>query len=124
MTAPNDAPPAAVDKAANFPFRIASTLSWIVGVFTLLGAVAVNVPALDGSVATAIPLVTGIAVGLAVCGAAFLVRRRNKIGAYLIVAACVVPTLWILVATGQFKPPSLLILLATITVLANWKQFR
>jgi hypothetical protein len=106
------------------PLRIASTLCWIVGVITLLGALAIGIPASQAAAPTIIPLLAGLIAGIAVIAAAILVRRARRLGGILILVATTLPSLIILAAEDTLRAPPLLLLLAAITVLANWTRLR
>jgi len=122
MTTPTEtAPPA---EAAPFPLRIASTLCWIVGIVTSLMALAIGIPALQSASPTALPLIEGLAAGAAVIAAAVLVRHARRLGGSLVLVAAVLPTLIGLGVEGRFHSPPLLLVLAVVTVLANWNYLR
>jgi hypothetical protein len=118
------AQPAPAPILAPTGIRIASTLTWVVGVVTLLAAVAIGIPSLSGPEATVWPLLLNSAVGVAVCAAAFLVRRQKRIGVLVLVLAWATPTV---VAVAQHQSPQggpLLIIVALLLVGANWKHLR
>src|SRR5712671_6229445 len=53
--------------------RIASTLCWIVGILTILGAFAIGIPGVSGFNSSLVPLVINVLAGIGVCAAAYLV---------------------------------------------------
>jgi len=102
--------------------RIASTLCWIVGVFTILAALAIGIPAISSGDGLAFIVVNVLAGGI-VCAAAIQIRRQRKMGVLLMVVAWAIPTV---VALLQRLPVrgSLLLFLALLFAAANWKHFR
>jgi hypothetical protein len=123
MTGPLDTSTSTTERAAGFSFRIAGILSWIVGVISLLMATAVHGPSATSSTEAMTSMILGIGVGAAVCAGAFLVQRHRRLGGYIVVGATIVPTV-LLAFSGQFRGPPWLLILASITVLANWKHLR
>ena len=122
MTMPSDQ--SSAERVAHFPLRVASTLCAIVGLVTVLGALVIGIPALKSETPTSLPLVAGLLSGAAVVAAALLVLRGRRLGGILIVAASIAPTLLSLLIENRFRAPPLLLILALITVLANWNQLR
>jgi hypothetical protein len=102
--------------------RIASTLCWIVGVLTILVALALGIPAISSGAGLLFIAVNGAAGALA-CLAGIQIRRQRKIGVLLMVLAWAVPTL---VAVLKHLSPSgsLLLFVALLLAGANWKHFR
>lgn len=121
MTTPAESSPQ--PDGAPFPLRVASTLCWVVGVVTALGGLAIGVPALQSPTPTLVPLIEGLVAGVAVVVAAILVRRSRRLGGILVIVACALPTLITLGVEGRFRSPPLLLILilALLTVLANWR---
>ena len=101
--------------------RIASTLCWLVGILTILMAIAVGIPAATGSEATVAPMIVSIATGIVVCVAGHLVRQRRKVGALLVVAAWALPAVVSLVGGGGAEPGNVLLFAAMIALFLNWK---
>jgi hypothetical protein len=100
--------------------RIASTICWVVGVMTLGVAVAVYVPPVNHTPEGLSAFLIMMATGTAVCAAAYLVRKRKKLGAYLVVAAWAFPLVWAL-GVGAPVRGNLLLLIAMLALLANWR---
>jgi hypothetical protein len=102
--------------------RIASTLCWIVGVLTILIALAVGIPAISAGTGLVF-LGVNVLAGVIVCAAAIQIRRQRKIGVLLLVVAWAMPTV---VALLQGLPVrgSLLLFVALLFAGANWKHFR
>lgn len=102
--------------------RIASTLCWIVGVVTILLALAIGIPAISSGSGLLFIGVNGVA-GAIVCVAAVQIRRQRKIGVLLMLVAWAIPTV---VAVVQHLPVrgSLLLFVALLFVGANWKHLR
>lgn len=116
MTTPSPAPTAPAGV------RIASTLCWIVGVLTILVALAVGIPTLstrDGALYLAVGLVSGAAV----CAAAVLIRRQRRAGVLIMLLAWALPTV-VAVVNHQSARGSLLLFVALLFAGANWKHFR
>ncbi|HKA59722.1 MAG TPA: hypothetical protein VKD28_13970 [Gemmatimonadales bacterium] len=117
-------PPASPPSAAEIPsgIRAASTVCWIVGIITILVALALGIPAIATGDGLLFIAVNGLA-GLVVCLAAVQIRRQRKIGVLLMVVAWAIPTI---VALVQHLPVrgSLLLFLALVLTGANWKHFR
>jgi hypothetical protein len=102
--------------------RIASTLCWVVGILTILAALAIGIPALSSG-AGQLFMAVNVAAGAIVCVAAVQIRRQRKVGVLLLVLAWAIPTV---VALIQHLPVrgSLLLLVALLFAAANWKHFR
>ena len=116
MTTPTPSSPAPAGV------RIASTLCWIVGVVTILIALAIGIPAISSGAGLLLIAVYGIA-GAIVCVAAVQIRRQRKIGVLLMLVAWAIPTV---VAVVQHLPVrgSLLLFVALLFAGANWKHLR
>lgn len=123
MTASTEVTPA---TATPIPLglRVASTLCWVVGVLSLLVALAISIPLLTSAPRTWIPLLVNGAAATLVCVAAVLVRQRRKLGAYFVVVAWALPTVVNLLAGAGVRAPSLFMTLALITLAANWRELR
>jgi hypothetical protein len=123
MTTPTQSQPTGpTTPAIPAGVRIASTLCWIVGVLTILVAVAIGIPAISSGAGLLFIAVNGVA-GIIACVAGIQIRRQRKIGVLLMVLAWAVPTL---VAILQHLSPSgsLLLFVALLLAGANWKHFR
>jgi len=116
MTAPAPSQPAPTGV------RIASTLCWVVGVLTILAALAIGIPAISSGAGLSFIAVNVIA-GAIVCVAAVQIRRQRKIGVLLMLVAWAIPTV---VALVQHLPVrgSLLLFVALLFAGANWKHLR
>ena len=117
---PTTAPPPVIPTGV----RVASTLCWIVGAGTFLIALAVGIPGLSGPDASPLPLIINGCVGLAVCGAAMLIRRQRRIGVLVLVLAWATPTVIALFEKQPATGGPLLIIVALLLVGANWKHLR
>src|SRR5205809_6803101 len=71
--------------------RVASTLSWIVGVLTILLALVIGIPTLSTPGGSVLPLAINLVAGIAVCTGAVLVRQQRRLGAVLVVLAWAAP---------------------------------
>ena len=102
--------------------RIASTLCWVVGVVTILVALALGIPAISSGAGLLFIAINGCA-GAIVCAAAVQIRRQRKLGVFLMLIAWAIPTV---VALLQHLPVtgSLLLSVALLLAGANWKHFR
>lgn len=111
-------------QAAQAPagVRIASTLCWVVGVVTILVALAIGIPTLSSG-AGLLFIVVNVLAGAIVCVAAVQIRRQRKMGVLLMLAAWAIPTVAALV---QHQPVrgSLLLFVALLFAGANWKHLR
>jgi len=125
MTTPTPSQPAnPPTQAAQAPagVRIASTLCWVVGVVTILAALAIGIPAISSG-AGLLFIVVNVLAGAIVCVAAVQIRRQRKIGVLLMLVAWAIPTV---VALVQHLPVrgSLLLFVALLFAGANWKHLR
>lgn len=102
--------------------RIASTLCWLVGVFTIIAALAIGIPAISSGAGLAFIAVNVLAGGI-VCAAAVQIRRQRKIGVLLVLIAWAIPTVVALVQ-GLPVRGSVLLFVALLFAAANWKHFR
>jgi hypothetical protein len=105
---------------------VASTLCWIVGILTILAALALGIPALASGGSgggAALFIAINVLAGAIVCVAAVQIRRQRKIGVFLVLLAWAMPTV---VAVVQHLPVrgSLLLFVALLFAGANWKHFR
>ena len=101
--------------------RVASTLCWIVGILTILVALAIGIPAIASGAGLTFIAVNGLA-GVLVCMAAIQIRRQRKLGVFLMLLAWAIPTV---VALVRHLPVSgsLLLFVALLFAGANWKHF-
>ena len=102
--------------------RIASTICWVVGVLTILVSLAVGIPLLSAP-GGLLFLVVNLLAGAAVCVAAVLIRRQQRLGVLIMLLAWALPTL-VSVLNHQPARGSLLLLVALLFAGANWKHFR
>jgi hypothetical protein len=102
--------------------RLASTLCWVVGVLTILAALAIGIPAISSGAGLAF-IGVNVLAGVIVCVAAIQIRRQRKLGVLLMLVAWAIPTV---VALAQHLPVrgSLLLFVALVVAAANWKHFR
>ena len=102
--------------------RIASTLCWVVGILTILVALAVGIPAMS-SAGGALFLTVNLLAGGAVCAAAVLIRRQRRLGVLVMLFAWALPTV-VAVLNHQPVRGSLFLFVALLFAGANWKHFR
>ena len=106
------------------PLRLAAMLAGVVGVVTIVVAAANGISRSGGAPQSTTTTAFGIVAGLALCLGAALVFHRRRLGAVIVVVACLLPTVVGVFTTGRVHAPALLLILATITVLANWRLLR
>src|SRR5919108_4511869 len=87
--------------------RIASTLCWIVGILTILVAVAVGVPAISSG-GGVLFIAINVLAGAIVCVAAVQIRRQRRIGVLLLVLAWAIPTVVALIGHQSVRGSLLL----------------
>ena len=102
--------------------RIASTLCWLVGVFTIVAALAIGIPAISSGAGLAF-IAVNVVAGALVCVAGVQIRRQRKIGVLLMLIAWAIPTVVALVQ-GLPVRGSLLLFVALLFAAANWKHLR
>ena len=86
----------------------------------MVAALAVGIPQMES--VGSLPMVINAIAGAGVCVAGYLVRKQRKSGAYLIVAAWALPTVVGMLDGGGAKPGNLLLLVALIGLVPNWKH--
>lgn len=102
--------------------RIASTLCYIVGVLAFLITLAVGIPALSQPEPPLFFLGANTVGALLAVAAGVLVRRQLRTGGLLVVVAWAFPTLvGYLTHTGR-GGPGVLLLVAMLFTLVNWKH--
>jgi hypothetical protein len=118
MTPPNPPSPLLLPTGV----RVAATLCWLVGAFTIVAAVVIAMPALTTGVGVLFILVNGGA-GVLACVAGVQIRRQRKLGVLVMLVAWAIPTV---VALIQHLPVrgSLLLFVALLFAAANWKHLR
>jgi hypothetical protein len=102
--------------------RIAGTLAGLVGVMTLLSAIAVGLPLL-GESGSPLTLVVGSVAGLGAIVAAALIWRAQKLGVLVLALAWAVPTAASLVV-GDAASGNILLTASLLLSAANWKVLR
>lgn len=123
-TAAGPSPEVASPAMAPRGVRIASTLCWIVGIVTILMALAMGIPALSESGGSVLWLVISCAVGGAVCVAAILIRRQRQAGVLILVLAWATPYA---IALAERQTPHggpILVIVALVLAASNWKHLR
>ncbi|MDB4884271.1 MAG: hypothetical protein JWL95_3037 [Gemmatimonadetes bacterium] len=96
----------------------------VVGVVSALGVISVEaqMAALPNRPWFALALNPAVVIGVLV--AAVLLWQRRRLGAYLLLAGAILPNLLNLAYGAPLRAPGLLMLLAIITVAANWRLLR
>jgi hypothetical protein len=118
-----DQAPAPVEPVP-LPLRVAATLSAVVGVVTTVVAAASAIAGSEAGRYTVVTAVFGVVAGLTLCIGSAMLFHRRRLGAAIVVAACLLPTVVGVFTTGRVQPPAFLLVLATLTVLANWRLLR
>lgn len=119
----NDQSPATIEPAP-LPLRVSAVLAAVVGVVTILGAIAMGAAREAGDTAPLINATIGVLSGSGLLVAAYLVLRRRRLGAWMVIAVFILPTLAGMLLRGTWHGPPLLLILATLTLLANWPLLR
>ena len=123
MSSPIDESPASEHgEAVPLFVRVAAGLCLVVGLLSLVGALVVSIPLVRTSPRTWIPLAVNVTAALLMCAAAVLAWTRRKLAVVAVVLAWLLPTLNNLLAGASIQAPSLLMVLALITLAANWQQ--
>src|SRR3954470_13632300 len=112
--------PAFDDAPMPTGIRIASGVCWFVGVVSMIGAFVVSTRP-GGSNGM---LLLNLGVGLAVCASGYLTYQQRKAGAYLLVLAWASPMIISLAMGTAARGGPLLLLLAILVLLSNWKHLR
>ena len=104
--------------------RLAAGLCAVVGILSIFGALA-----LSGSLSAPnglgwVVLGSNLSAALLMCAAAVQTWRRRTIGALFVVLAWAVPTGMTLLLGQAPRGPSLLMLLALITIASNWRELQ
>jgi hypothetical protein len=122
MTAPIEPPP---EWSRDVPLAlpVAAGLCAAVGILSVVGALAVSIPLVTDAHRTWLPLAVNLTAALLMCLAAVFVWKRRKLGVYLIVVAWTLPNMVNLAYSHSLRGPSLLMVLALITLAANWHEF-
>ena len=108
--------------AAPLGLRVAAGLCAVVGLASIFGALALSWPAHDATALGWFVLSSNLVAALLMCAAAVQAWRRRKASLLLVVLAWAVPTATSLGVGVSPRGPSLLMLLALITLAANWRE--
>jgi len=103
--------------------RIAGTLAVIVGVLSLLVALAVGLPLASGDDPQFLPLVVGVIAGAGLSTGGILLWRRRRVGVLVVVLSWAVPIVSALIV-GEPARGNILMTAALLLAAANWKQLR
>lgn len=96
--------------------RIASTLCWLVGAIAVLAAFVTRL--------TWPWRLANIGAGGLVIGAGVLTRRRRRTGVYLVALGWALPSLIGFATGGGARPGSMLLVIAEVVLVANWRHLR
>ena len=121
MTTPSPAEPS-LTALPPTGVRIAATLCWLVGVFTIVVALAIGIPAISTGDGLAF-IAVNVVAGALVCAAAVQIRRQRKTGVLLMLVAWAIPTV-VAVLQGLPVRGSFMLFVALLFAAANWKHFR
>ena len=111
-------------SAASPPFglRVAASLCAVVGVLSVFGALAVSLPLVGHDPRSWLPLTVNLAAAFLMCAAAVLTWRKRRLGVACVVLAWALPTLVNLLGGAPLHAPSLLMVLALVTLAGNWHE--
>ena len=112
-----------VAEATPIGVRIAGTLSVIVGVLSLVVALAVGLPLATGEDPQFLPLVVGLIAGAGLATGGVLLWRRRRVGVLVVVVSWSVPIVGALLV-GEPARGNLLMTAALLLAAANWKQLK
>jgi hypothetical protein len=110
-------------KPVPVALRVAAGLCLVVGLLSLFRVLAVSFP-LDETSRTWIPFAVNLSAALLMCTAAILALRRSKLALMAVVLAWLIPTANNLLTGGSIQVPSLLMVLALITLATNWQHLK
>ena len=122
MTAPAD-----LTASTSLPplgIRVAATLTAVVGLVSAVGVISVEAQMAALRDPPLFALVLNPLVVIGVLAAAVLLWQRRRLGAYLLLAGAILPNLLNLAYGAPLRAPGLLMILAIITVAANWRLLR
>jgi hypothetical protein len=119
MTAPTR--PNAESRLPPLPIRVAATLCLVVGTVSGVALIGIESAMASQPNPPLLPLVIDPLVVLAIWAAAVLIWLRRKLGGYLLFGAAIVPNLLNLAYGQPLRAPGLLMVLAIVTVAANWQ---
>ena len=120
MTTPNE-PTRAVSTLPPMPLRVAATLCLVIGLLSLVAAIAVSVPLARSPDGSWLPLALNVLPAVLVLIAAGFIWRRRKLGVLLLVLGWAVPTGFALLGGGVPRGPSILLVVVLLTLASNWK---
>lgn len=109
---------------APFGVRVAAVLTMVVGVVSIFGAIAAHTQTMALPDPPLLVLVLNPTAVAAVLAAAVLLWRSRRMGAYLLLAAAILPNLLNLAYGAPLRAPGLLMILAIIAVATNWRLLR
>jgi len=121
MTAPLDSSRAWF-AAPPLGLRVAAGLCAVVGLLSIVGAIALSEPLSDATTLGWFVLISNLLAALLMCAAAVQTWRRRKTGTLFVVLAWALPTTTSLLVGVSPRGPSLLMLLALITLASNWRE--
>ncbi len=102
------------------PLLVAGGLCAAVGILSFFVALAVGIPPLRTAPASWISLVVNTTASILMCVAAVLAWKRRKLAVVMIALAWFLPTLTNLLAGQSPRLPSLLMVLALLTLALSW----
>jgi len=102
------------------PLLVAGGLCAAVGILSFFVALAVGIPLLRTAPASWISLVVNTTASILMCVAAVLAWKRRKLAVVMIALAWFLPTLTNLLAGQSPRLPSLLMVLALLTLALSW----
>ena len=102
--------------------RVASIISWVVGIVTTLAALATGIPALTDQ-GSAAPLAFMLCSGVLACAAGYLIWKQKRLGVLLLVLALAVPVA-VNLLNHQPAQGNIFVTVALALAALNWKHLQ
>lgn len=112
--------PSDAERKIPLPLLVAGGLCVAVGILSFFLALAVGIPRVKSAPASWISLVVNTTASILMGVAAVLAWKRRKLAVVMIALAWFLPTLTNLFAGQSPRPPSLLMVLALLTLALSW----
>jgi hypothetical protein len=102
--------------------KVSAGLCIAVGLTSLLFGLPVSIQLIGSRPLSWLPLILNTSAALLMCAAAYLSLRARRAGLYCVVGAYAVPTASNIIFREGVHLPSILMLLAFLTLLLNWHE--